>query len=194
MKAWSKHFNTHMHCVHPIVFHCLFYEATIKLLFWSTPECWYFISTGSQVSRGLLFALFIQMMWSAHNPFTQVVSVSLDCQMKVWDTDKGQLQKTCEWQPDKKTMWRVRACRCVNYWVFVCSVNIASLCFFSFAKTEEGNVYLFTISVPVSLPKKELHNSYVCRWSVNDWEVDTTLKYKGDILTALAVRLLLVKY
>ena len=124
--------------------------------------------------------------WCTSN-LPQVVSASHDGQMKVWDTNKGQLEKSCEWHPDKKSMFRVRACRCVkllDLWAIY--IVFASLC--SFAKTAEENVYLFTVSVPVSIPKKEQHNSYVCRWSVSNWEVDTTMKYKGDILTALAVR------
>lgn len=95
------------------------------------------------------------------------VSVSRDCHMIIWDINKGEMVKSCEWQRDKKSMWRMRAC--------------------CFSKTEEGDIHLFTISVPVSLPSKAHRISYLCRWSVDTWEVEQTTLHKQDLLTALAV-------
>ena len=66
---------------------------------------------------------------------------------------------------------------------------LCTLCFLSsFSKTEEGDVHLFTISVPISLPNKAHRLSYLCRWSVDTWETEQVTLYKGDLLTALAVR------
>lgn len=68
------------------------------------------------------------------------------------------------------------------------AIILCTLCFLSsFNKTEE-DVHLFTISVPVSLPNKAHRLSYLCRWSVDTWETEQVSLYKGDLLTALAVR------
>ena len=41
----------------------------------------------------------------------QAVSVSRDGHMMTWDIDKGEMMKSCEWHRDKKSKWRMRACR-----------------------------------------------------------------------------------
>lgn len=40
----------------------------------------------------------------------QAVSVSRDGHMMAWDIDKGEMTKSCEWQRDNKSKWRMRAC------------------------------------------------------------------------------------
>ena len=40
----------------------------------------------------------------------QAMSVSRDGHMMAWDIEKGEMTKSCEWQRDNKSKWRMRAC------------------------------------------------------------------------------------